>query len=330
MNRFNPTKVISDSLFQKITEVRVRSNHYVQDIAQKRVRRQTFVPSGRINIVAADHPARGSVSVGQDSFAMANRHDLLARLVSVLRSEWVDGVLASMDILEELLILHGLLQEGGDGVLDRKLLIASLNRGGMPGSAWELNDPVTGTDVGTCREYGLDAAKMLLRVDPKSVDSLTTMMACAEGIREMNRENLPLILEPLPVVRESGGYKVVKEPDPLIRLMGVASALGNFSRNLWLKIPYTRDFKRVVQATTLPIVILGGDRASLDRTMKDLGDALNAGHQVRGAMYGRNVLYPSSEQPVEVAERIGKLVHEKKAGTAERSVPAGKHSRNSN
>jgi hypothetical protein len=39
---------------------------------------------GRLFIVAADHPARGSLSVGQDPMAMASRYDLLQRLVLAL------------------------------------------------------------------------------------------------------------------------------------------------------------------------------------------------------------------------------------------------------
>lgn len=319
MNSFKKTDIIEDSLFQNITEIRVHRPSFIREAAGQRKRRTEFVPSGKMNIVAADHPARGSLSVGEESFAMADRHNLLARLVSTLRSPWVDGVLGSMDILEDLLILHGLMSETGDGFLDEKLLITSLNRGGLPGAVWELDDPITGTNAHTCRQLGIDAAKMLLRVDFSSKDSLKTLKYCAEGVKDMNTENLPVILEPLPVVRFQKSYKVVKNADDLIKLIAVTSALGDSSRNIWLKIPYTEDFGRVVASTTLPIVILGGDRGNgLENLLADLKAALNAGHQVRGAMYGRNVLYPVNASPVDVAEAIGKLVHgnaELKTGT---------------
>jgi hypothetical protein len=310
MSRFQKENIISSALFTQITETRVQRPDSVLETAVKRKRRDSLVPDGKMNIVAADHPARGSVSVGEEPFAMAGRHDLLARLVYTLQSEWVDGVLGSMDILEELLILHGLMSHQGAGFLDGKLLIASLNRGGLPGSAWELDDPITGTDAKTCVRFGMDAAKMLLRVDFKSKNSLKTIEYCAEGVRNMNTEKLPVILEPLPVVKVRNRYKVVKEADPLIRLIGITSALGDSSRNIWLKLPFTKDFKRVAAATTLPIVILGGDRSSeLTGLLNDLREALLAGHQVRGAMYGRNVLYPEKADPQQVASVIGKLVH---------------------
>ncbi|TVQ05359.1 MAG: aldolase [Balneolaceae bacterium] len=311
MSTFDKETIISLELYRQITDIRVHNPGYIKDVADQRKRRAKFVPTGKMNIVAADHPARGSLSVGDDLLAMADRHSLLARLVTTLQSKWVDGVLGSMDILEDLLILHGLMKEMGNGFLDEKLLITSLNRGGLPGGAWELDDPITGTDAKTCAELGLDAAKMLLRIDFSSRDTLKTIEYCAAGVRDINSQNLPIILEPLPVVKHGNSYKVVKEPDPLIRLITVTSALGDSSRNIWLKIPFTKDFERVAASTTLPIVILGGDRnTGLDDLLYDLKQALKASHQVRGAMYGRNVLYPENAHPKDVAEAIGKLVHE--------------------
>jgi hypothetical protein len=312
MSSFKKENIVTQAHFQEITNIRASNPGVILEAARKRKRRKKFVPDGKMNIVAADHPARGSVSVGEEPFAMADRHGLLARLVYTLQSEWVDGVLGSMDILEELLVLHDLMSRDGNGFLDDKILITSLNRGGLPGSEWELDDPITGTDAKTCVEYGIDAAKMLLRVDFSSKDSLKTIQYCVEGVRDMNSQNLPMILEPLPVVKHQDSYKVIKEADPLIKLIGVTSALGDSSRNIWLKIPFTNDFGRVVASTTLPIVILGGDRNSgLMDHMADIMEALSAGHQVRGVMYGRNVLYPTKSDPQQVAAAMGKLVHGK-------------------
>ena len=57
---------------------------------------------------------------------MADRHSYLARIVRVLQSDVVDGVMATLDILEDLLVLHLLFSEaGGPALLDNRLLIAS-------------------------------------------------------------------------------------------------------------------------------------------------------------------------------------------------------------
>lgn len=313
MKHFQKEKIIPDNLYRKITDIRVEDPESIIDIAQKRQQRKKIAPSGRLNIVAADHPARGSLAVGDHSFAMADRHDLLARLVYVLQSDWMDGVLGSMDLLEELLVLHALTKKNGSGFLDDKAMIASLNRGGHPGTAWELDDPITGTDAATCRQLKLDGAKMLLRIDAKSEKSLATLLECSRGVRDMSSKNLPIFLEPLPVEKDNNRYKVIKDADLLAELVSITAALGNTSRNIWLKLPFTDNFGKVVKATTLPVVILGGGKSSdIKEVLTDLDAALNAGHQVRGAMFGRNLLYPDAVDSLDLADAIGQLVHEEK------------------
>lgn len=309
MSQFDKNEIIRPEEFKLITEHRVHSPEFAEEIAQKRKRRPSFTTDGKINIVAADHPARGSLGIGDDPFAMADRHDLLARLVSALRCETVDGVLGSMDILEDLLILHGEMDKNQQGFLDNKLLITSLNRGGIPGSAWELNDPITASNAETCVRFGIDASKMLLRVDISSADTLQTILACAEGVRDMNKYNLPIFLEPLPVKRIQNRFQVINEADELIPLLSLTAALGDYSRNIWLKIPFVSDFSRVAGATTLPIVILGGDRSGGLNMAEIVKNAMESGHQVRGAMLGRNVLYPTEGTPASVSETIGTIIH---------------------
>lgn len=310
MSSFQKDKIISRSQFEQITKKRLTDPRFSLEIAEQRQRREGFVGNNSINIVACDHPARGSLSAGNDPLAMADRHDLLARLTQILQSDWVDGVLGTMDILEELLILHGLKSETGEGFLNNKLLIGSFNRGGLPGSAWELNDPITGPNANTCVQYGIDATKMLLRVNFDDENSLKTIQYCADGIREMNTIDRPIFIEPLPVVPSEKGYKVVADPEKLIQLISVSSALGDSSRNVWLKIPFTEEFDRVVASTTLPTVILGGGKShSKEEFIGNLQQAMDTGHQVRGTMIGRNMLYPKDSEPLEMAESIGKVVH---------------------
>ncbi|NBC27416.1 MAG: hypothetical protein GVY08_11180 [Bacteroidetes bacterium] len=309
MSSFQKDMIISKNLYEQITNRRLINPKFSLEVAEKRKRREGFVGTSSINIVAADHPARGSLKAGDDALAMADRHELLGRLMQILQSDWVDGVLGSMDILEELLILHGLKSEAGEGFLDNKLLIASLNRGGLPGSAWELDDPITGPNASTCVQYGLDAVKMLLRVHMDDGHSLKTIRYCADGIRDMNTIDRPIFIEPLPVVPTENGYRVDADPEKLIQLMSVCSALGDSSRNVWLKIPYTESFDRVVASTTLPIVILGGGASrSKEEFLDNIRRAMDTGRQVRGTMIGRNMLYPTDCGPLEMAEAIGKVV----------------------
>lgn len=296
----------------KITGIRIADPESCWRHAQSRTRRERLAPGGKLNILAADHPARRVTKVGDNPIAMADRQDYLARIVRVLSAETVDGLMATMDIIEDLLMLDGLIREaGGQPLLDGKLLIGSLNRGGLAGACWELDDPITGAGPDTCAAWKLDGAKFLLRIADDDPGSLKTMLAAAQAIRECNALRLPVFLEPLPVAKSGAGWTVVKNAAALARIAGVASALGDSSRYLWLKLPYCKDYETVARATTLPILLLGGESAGEPAPfLEELSSALCAGSNVRGALVGRNVLYPGGEDPFAMACAVGGIIHQ--------------------
>src|SRR5207248_369239 len=226
------------------------------------------------------------LSVGGDPIRMADRHDYLARVLRVLSSELIDGVMATMDVLEDLFIIDGLLREEGEkSILDGKLLIASLNRGGVVGSSWEMDDPLTGPTPQTCFAWKLDGAKILMRICLDDERSLKTLVASANAITQANALSLPTYLEPLPVLKSEAGFRVQKSKEALALAVSVASALGDSSRYLWLKLPYCEGFEGVAGATSLPILILGGESAGDPvQFLKQIAAAMNAGSNVRGAV----------------------------------------------
>ena len=322
MPAFVDDEFLPASALAKITAVRLADPECAVRVAKTRKRRSALTPDGRLNILAADHPARRVTKVGDDSLRMANRHGYLARIVRVLQSDVVDGVMATMDVLEDLLILHHLILEaGGPPFLDNRLLIASLNRGGLAGASWEMDDPISGSSPATCAARGLDGAKLLLRICDEEASSLHTMLYCARAITEMNALGLPTFLEPLPVVKNNDSYRVVKTAEALAKIVGVASALGDSSRSLWLKLPYCENYEVVANATTLPILLLGGESVG-DATplLREIAAGLSAGSNVRGALVGRNVLYPGPEDPFVVAQAAGSIIHND--WTVERALDA--------
>jgi DhnA family fructose-bisphosphate aldolase class Ia len=311
MQAFVEREFLPASALEKITELRVTDPQCSLRAAKSRKRRSSLTADGKLNILAADHPARRVSKVGDDAIRMADRHGYLARIVRVLQSDVVDGVMATMDVLEDLLVLHQLIIDaGGPGLLNNRLLIASLNRGGLAGSSWEMDDPITGPSAATCSEFKLDGAKLLMRLCDDEVSSLNTILYCSRAITEMNAIGLPTFLEPLPVVKDINNYKVVKTAEALAKIVGVASALGDSSRRLWLKLPYCENYEVVVRATTLPILLLGGESVG-DATplLREIASGLSAGSNVRGALVGRNVLYPGAEDPLVVAQAAGSIIH---------------------
>jgi hypothetical protein len=184
---FDAKEFLPASVLAQVTDVRVTDPERSLRAAQKRKRRESLTKDGKLNILAADHPARRVTRVGNDPLRMADRREYMSRILRVMMSVGVDGLLATMDILEDLLILDDLLKESGAaGFLDEKVLLASFNRGGLLGSVWEIDDPNSGPTAASCKEWGLDGAKILLRLCDDEPDSRKTLLDTVKAITELN------------------------------------------------------------------------------------------------------------------------------------------------
>ena len=82
MSNATPTAVCAD--YAAVTDLRAADPGAVAKAWQRRTTRPTVRGDGRLMIVAADHPARGALSVGSRPTAMNNRIDLLDRLRTAL------------------------------------------------------------------------------------------------------------------------------------------------------------------------------------------------------------------------------------------------------
>ncbi|MDA2936320.1 hypothetical protein MYX06_03830 [Patescibacteria group bacterium AH-259-L05] len=240
---------------------------------------------------------------------MGNRHELISRIYRVLRVKDWDGVMSTTDVLEELLILNYILKKKGkESFLDNKVMIGCMNRGGLKGTVFELDDRFTCFTAESIRALNLDGAKMLWRLNPESVDSGKTLYYCTQAINELNKHEIPVFLEPL-MVDENENYKTIKQTEELIKVVNVATALGDSSRNMWLKIPYCEDFEKVARATTCPILMLGGSVEESARSLlEEFYQGMRAGKNVRGVLVGRNVLFPSGIDPKKIAEAVNGIV----------------------
>jgi hypothetical protein len=310
--RFDLESFFPPSLFHAITDVRVRRPGVVAEEAAIRQRRDPLAPDGKLTILAADHPARGIVNVGSDPLAMGDRYQYLGRVLRVISSDEFDGVMATTDVVEELFIVNRLVKEaGGPGFLDGKAILGCMNRGGLAGTAFEMDDRFTSFTPGRIAALRLDAAKVMFRLADDEPRSLETIMGCVQAIRELNALGVTVFLEPLAVRQADGKWKTVKEAAAIIRVVNVASALGDSSLNVWLKIPYCEDYEKVARATTLPILMLGGESAG-DPTgiLQEFALGMQAGPNVRGALVGRNVIFPGLDDPLATAMAVQRVVHD--------------------
>lgn len=286
----------------ELTEIRVRHPERVAEGWLQRRTRALVGDDGRLLIVAADHPARGALGVRGDRMAMGSRADLIARLMIALQRPGVDGVLATPDVLEDLLLL---------GALEGKVVIGSMNRGGLQGAAFELDDRFTAyrtADEIAARR--LDGGKMLTRIDLGDPGTVATLESSAAAVTGLAEHKLMAMVEPFWSTRGEDGRVVnLLDPDSVIKSIQIASGLGATSAYTWLKLPVVDELDRVMEATSLPTLLLGGDpTAEPEATYASWGKALEL-PSVRGLVVGRALLFPPDGDVAAAVDRAAALVH---------------------
>lgn len=293
--------MLSDARFRELIETRARHPERIAERARTRRRRPVLGEEGTLFLVAADHPARGVLKAGDESMAMADRRVMLDRVIIALEHPGVDGLLGSPDLIDDLLLLDA---------LHEKIVIGTMNRAGLAGATWEIDDRFTAYDAESIEALELEGGKMLLRLDYADAGTLDTLVACATAVTALARRRLMALVEVLPAARDQGGaLRIAKEPDAMIRAMGVASALGASSAHTWLKIPVVEEMDRVMAATTLPTLLLGGDPGTrAAEVFAGWRRALSI-PQVRGLVAGRALLFPPDGDVVRAVSEAAEIVH---------------------
>jgi hypothetical protein len=280
---------VSKLSITEISRLRATQPEAIAEAAARRSRRPLVGDSGRMMIVAADHPARGALGAGSDALAMANRTELLERLCVALDRPGVDGVLGTADILEDLLLL---------GALENKVVVGSMNRGGLAGASFELDDRFTGHRAEDIERLRFDAGKLLLRIDYDDPGSLNTMCGAAQAVNELAERGLMAMVEPFLSCREGGKVRNDLSVEAVTRSIAIASGIGGTSAHTWLKVPVVDDMDqigRVMEATTLPTVLLGGEVSTdTEATYERWHQALQLPN-VYGLVVGRTLLYPPDD-----------------------------------
>jgi hypothetical protein len=111
-------------------------------------------------------------------------------------------------------------------------------------------------------------------------------------VNDLAARRLVAMVEPFVAHRHAGRVRNDLTPEAVIRSITVASGLGTTSAYTWLKLPVVDDLERVLAASTLPALLLGGE-VSPDQhaTFARWKEAL-AAPTVQGLVAGRSLLYP--------------------------------------
>ena len=284
--------------YADLTEIRTADPAAVAQAWQARTTRPTVRGDGRLMIVAADHPARGALAVGDRPTAMNNRLDLLDRLRAALADPGVDGVLATADILDDLVLL---------GALEDKVVFSSFNRGGLAGSSFELDDRMTGATAASTAAANMNGGKMLCRIDLDDPGTVSTLAACAQAVDELAARGLIAMLEPFMSYRVDGKVRNDLSPDAVIKSVHISQGLGSTSAYTWMKLPVVPEMDRVMESTTMPTLLLGGDPTDPDEAFASWEKALSL-PAVKGLIVGRTLLYPPDDDVAGAVSTAVKLV----------------------
>ena len=241
-------------------------------------------------VIACDHPARGALGAGERPLAMADREDLLRRCMTALSRPGVNGFLGTAEIIEDLTLL---------GALDGKLVWGSMNRIGLQGASFEMDDRFGAYDADGIEASHLDGGKMLTRINSAAPASAATLEASAKAIDSLSERGLNAMIEPF-ISRWEDDGRIVNDlsEEAVIRSICIAQALGRSSAHTWLKLPCVSDpasMRRVMASTSLPSLILGGEVSTDPEATRASWAAALELPNVRGLVVGRSLLYPGND-----------------------------------
>jgi DhnA family fructose-bisphosphate aldolase class Ia len=242
-------------------------------------------------ILAADHRARGVITVERYS-------DYVASLRAAL--EHCDGILASAQPL-------GDLAESG-ALTGRHRTYLSINRTGLAGSVFELDDRLVAT-VGRAASDGWTGIKHMTRIDPTDGRTADALELLGRVLEESRSAGLEALVESVPW--RNG--RMANDIDSIVTAAVIAHDLGAPI----LKVPVPdappgearqEAVARVVGAVGVPVLFLGGSRpeGKVQRTvLEQVSDVMAAGGA--GMALGR-VLY-QDPHPAVMARQVADAVH---------------------
>ncbi len=246
----------------------------------------------RLVLLAADHRARGIVTV--ERYA-----DYVAGLAAAL--PFCDGILASAQPLADLV--------SAGHVAPGQRTYLSINRTGLSGSVFELDDRLVAT-VERAAADGYDGVKLMTRIDRDDPHTAEALELLGQVLEESRECGLEALVEPLTWVGGAGG-RIDRSVDGIIAAAVVAHDLGA----PLLKVPVPEaapgparvdTVRRVVGSVGVPVLFLGGphtgDRAAL---LAEVADAMEGGGA--GLAIGRTIY--QDPDPAGMAKQVAELVH---------------------
>ena len=253
-------------------------------------------------ILAADHRARGVMTIER-------YEDYLEAITAALPC--CDGILASIQPLRDL--------ADSEVLRSDQRTYLSLNRTGLAGSAFELDDRLVAS-VERAADDGWFGVKHMTRIDLGNPLTAPALELLGRVLEEARLAGLDVLVEPL-CWRDGA---VARDTDSIVFAAVVAHDLGSPV----LKVPVpdaaaggarAEAVRRVVESVGSPVLFLGGPRSSRDAMLDEVRDVMAGG--AAGLAIGRAVL--QDPDPGAVAAELATIVHGDRGAQVEGgAVPA--------
>jgi DhnA family fructose-bisphosphate aldolase class Ia len=241
-------------------------------------------------ILAADHRARAVLTT-------ENWAEFFASLAQALPS--CDGILATAQPLA------GLATAGHVTALHRTYL--SINRTGLAGSAFELDDRLVAS-VPRAAADGWSGVKHMTRIDLEDPLTAAALELLGQVLEQASAASLEALIEPL--VWDQG--RIRRDTDAIVLAAIIAHDMG--APVIKVPVPAAppgaqrqRAVARVVASVSVPVLFLGGPRTAAGRAhvLDEVRDVMEGGGA--GMAMGRTIY--QDPDPAEVAGLVHALVH---------------------
>ncbi len=239
-------------------------------------------------VLAADHRARGILTV--------ESYDELLRALEAALAH-CDGVMATAQPLGDLV---------ESGATRDKRTYLSLNRTGLAGSAFELDDRLVAS-VDAAASAGHTGVKIMTRIDLADPITARALELLGRILQDAAAAGLEAMVEPLSW-REGA---VDRSTEGVLLAAVIAHDMGA----PLLKVPVpdlpagtrrVEAMRRVTSSVGVPVLVLGGPRSASRRSaLRELADGLGGG--CSGAVIGRAVY--QDPDPSRMARMVSDLVH---------------------
>lgn len=305
---FQYQEFLGEEIFSKVNEIKAFHPEVVEQEAF--LKKKPGFPHERLVLAAADHNARMINEYKGNPIGLSNRREYLSRLVRILFSDKVDGVEATPDIIEDLIIINKILREKGEkDFLRGKMLIGTVNRGGLKNTVFEMDDLCSCFTVDRIGKLNMDGVKFMLRLNPMDEKSQNTLAYCANTVNEAVKYGLPVFIEALYVENADRGFAMKTDTESLCKVVGVTGALGCTGANKWIEVPLNREYQIPAGATTCPVLVVPDEvEEEPDAVVKEYTKEIGLSYNIRGILLGRNVMYNVSD-PMPIADAIADAWH---------------------